>query len=234
MTDITFRSDVTVELIDSMGTDSRIVQAARVSTLGEGSTRTADDDTGLIKYLYRDLHGVPFEHVEFAFYFEVPVFVSRQIVKHRHSSINEESGRYKVLRPMFYVPGEERMLQQVGKTGDYKFEPGSPDQAAGVNFVLKSTAQASWDNYETLLEMGVAKEVARMHLPLNIYSSMYYKSNLSSILNFLSKRKKWEGAEVVSHAQYEIEMVSDKVADIVKEKVPAVWDAFEKNGYRRV
>ena len=234
MTEVTFRSDVTVELVDSMGIDSSVVKAARVSTLGEASTRTEDDDTGLIKYLYRDQHGVPFEHVEFAFYFEVPIFVSRQIVKHRHSSINEESGRYKVLRPMFYVPGEERKLQQVGKTGDYNFVEGSPDQSAAVNFVLKNTAQASWDNYEKLLDMGVAKEVARMHLPLNIYSSMYFKANLSSVLNFLSKRKEWEGASVVSHAQYEIEMVADKVADIVREKVPVVWDAFEKNGYRRI
>lgn len=231
MTEVSIRSDVTVELIDSMGTEDRVVQVAKVSTLGADS-RDADGNTRLLKYLYRDQHGVPFEHVLFTFYLEVPIFVSRQIVKHRLSSINEESGRYREFQPSFYVPDEDRLLTQVGKTGDYNFVPGRPDQHEAVKWVLTSNAQSFWDNYEKLLELGVAKEVARMHMPVNTYSSMFLTINLRSLMNFITKRKVWEDADVVSHAQKEVEMVTDKMVEIVREKMPNVWDAFIENGYK--
>lgn len=233
MTKVIFRDDVTVELRDYMGSEDAIVETARVSTEGANSRGSAAN-RGLIKYLYREGHSLPFQCVEFRFYFEVPIFVSRQIVKHRISEINEESGRYKKLRPMFYVPNEERKLVQVGKTGDYNFEPGRPDQYQGLKFVLESSAQSAWDNYEALLDAGISKEVARMHLPVNTYTSMYFKANLGSVLNFLSKRKEWENAETVSHAQHEIAMVSDKMSEIVKEKLPTVWECFVESGYRAI
>lgn len=231
MTEVSMRSDVTVELIDSMGTEDRIVQVAKVSTLGAGS-RDTEGNTRLLKYLYRDQHGVPFEHVLFTFYLEVPIFVSRQIVKHRLSSINEESGRYREFQPSFYVPTEDRKLTQVGKTGDYNFVQGTPDQHEAVKWVLTSHAQSFWDNYEKLLELGVAKEVARMHMPVNTYSSMFLTINLRSLMNFITKRKVWEDADIVSHAQKEVEIVTDKMVEIVREKMPNVWDAFIENGYK--
>lgn len=230
---VSMRSDVTVELIDSMGTEDRIVQVAKVSTLGADS-RDAEGNTRLLKYLYRDQHGVPFEHVYFTFYLEIPIFVSRQIVKHRISSINEESGRYREFLPNFYLPDEERKLVQVGKTGDYKFEDGDPMQYEAIKFVMERTSQAFWDNYTTLLEMGIAKEVARMSMPVNTYSSMFFTVNLRSLMNFVTKRKEWEDGQVISHAQKEVEMVTDKMVDIIKDKFPNVWDAFVESGYRQV
>jgi thymidylate synthase (FAD) len=230
---ITLRDDVTVALIDSMGTEDRVVQVAKVSTLGPES-RDAEGNTRLLKYLYRDQHGVPFEHVYFTFYLEIPIFVSRQIVKHRISSINEESGRYREMLPNFYVPNEERKLVQVGKTGDYTFEDGDPMQYEAVKFVNRSMGQAFWDNYTALLGMGIAKEVARMSMPVNMYSSMFLTLNLRSLMNFVTKRKEWKDGQVVSHAQKEIEMVTDQMVEIIKEKFPNVWDAYVESGYRQV
>lgn len=232
-TEITLRNDMTVILIDSMGTEDRVVQVAKVSTLGPDA-RDSEGNTRLLKYLYRDQHGVPFEHVLFTFYLEIPIFVSRQIVKHRISSINEESGRYRELLPNFYTQSPDRMLVQTGKTGDYNFVPGSPEQHEAVSFVNKAMGQAFWTNYCALREMGVAKEVARMTTPTNMYSSMFFTVNLRSLMNFITKRKEWEEGQVVSHAQHEIAMVTDQMVEIIKEKFPNVWDAFVESGYRQV
>lgn len=231
--EVEFRDDMFVQLIDHMGTEDRVVQVAKVSTLGPDA-REAAGNTRLLKYLYRDQHGVPFEHVVFTFYIEMPIFVSREIVKHRISSINEVSGRYVELLPQFYIPNEERRLVQVGKTGDYNFEEGSPDQHAALKFVLGSNSQTYWDNYCTLREMGLAKEVSRMHMPVNTYSQMFMTINLRSLMNFITKRKEWEEGQVVSHAMKEIEMVTDQMVEIIKEKFPNVWDAFVESGYRQV
>lgn len=161
-------------------------------------------------------------------------FIAEGLVVH-NSSINEESGRYKELEGVFYEVPDDRPLVQVGKTGAYEFEEGGPDLRAAVQWVQRSAAQAAWDNYNTLLDMGVAKEVARMHLPLTIYSSMYFTANLRSVLNFLSLRKDWgENASHASKAQYEIALVADKMAEIVKEKYPTVWESFVESGYQAV
>ena len=231
--DITVRQDMHVQLIDHMGTEDRVVQVAKVSTLGPDA-RDAEGNTRLLKLLYKDQHGVPFEHVVFTFYIEMPIFVSREIVKHRISSINEVSGRYTELLPHFYVPNEERKLVQVGRTMDYKFEPGNPMQHEAVNFVLKSSGQAYWDNYVTLREMGIAREVSRMHMPVNTYSQMFMTINLRSLMNFIVKRKEWEDGQVVSHALHEVEKITDQMVEIIKEQYPNVWDAFVASGYRQV
>jgi thymidylate synthase (FAD) len=230
---VTYRDDMTVILIDSMGTEDRAVQVARVSTQGPDS-REAAGNTRLLKTLYREEHGVPFEHIYFTFYLEVPIFVSRQIVKHRISSINEESGRYREFLPNFYLPNDERQLVQVGKTMDYNFVDGRPDQYEAVKFVTQAQSQAFWDNYSTLLEFGIAKEVARMTMPVNTYTSMFFTLNLRSLMNFIRKRKVWEGARVVSHAQKEIEMVTDQMVEIIKERFPNVWDSFVDGGYEAI
>lgn len=234
-----FRSDVTAKLMDSMGGEGSIVRRARVSTEGEGSTEIPTailegSDLGLLRWLYRHQHGTPFEGVEFEWYFEVPIFVSRQIVKHRLSSINEESGRYREMEGVFYIiPEEGRDIVQVGKTGDYKFEQGRPDQVGATRFVQESSAEAAWENYQKLLAYGISKEVARMHMPVNLYSSMYYKTNLRSLLNFISLRKDWgETAQHQSKAQYEISLLTDQISEVVKEKLPNVWDCFVESGYQ--
>lgn len=241
MTDVTFRDDVTVICADSMGGEGSIVRRARVSTAGADSIEIpadvlAGNDLGLLKWLYKNGHGTPFEGVEFEFYFEVPVFVSRQIVKHRLSSINEESGRYRELRPVFYLtPENSRKICQVGKTGDYNFVEGTPEQMNLLRNTQKKANFSDWEDYQTLINAGIAKEVARETLPFNIYTSMYFKANLRSVLNFIMLRKDWgPDAAHRSHAQYEIELVANKLVDIVKEKVPNVWESFVASGYKAV
>lgn len=236
-----FRSDVKAVLMDSMGGEGSIVRRARVSTEGEGSIEIPSkilegDDLGLLRWLYANKHGTPFEGPEFEWYFEVPVFVSRQIVKHRLSSINEESGRYREMEGEFYVvPEEGRKIVQVGKTGAYNFVEGRPDQLEAVRWVQKTQAESAWENYQKLIAFGIAKEVARMHLPVSLYSSMYFKTNLRSMLNFCALRKDWgEDATHRSKAQKEIEWLTDQISEVIKEKVPNVWESFVKSGYEAV
>jgi thymidylate synthase (FAD) len=231
-----YRDDVTVELMDFMGTEESIVRAARVSTKGAESRGTMANK-GLLRYLYRESHGVPFESVVMTFYIEAPIVTTRQILKHRISSINEESGRYKELAGVFYLPKDERKLIQIGKTGDYVFEPGNEDQIEIFRGMLKSTCEAGWYNYNAAIQhLNIAKEVARFLLPISIlYSSLYFTANLRSVLNFLSLRKDWgENAVHQSKAQYEVEMVAIAMSEIVKEKFPTVWEMFEASGYQPV
>lgn len=235
-TEAVFRDDVTVELIDSMGSEESIVRAARVSTKGAASKGSAANE-GLIRYLYREKHGVPFESCVFTFYFEVPIAVSRQIVKHRLSSINEESGRYKELSGVFYLPREDRKLAQIGKTSAYEFADSDPQMAEIFRQMMKNTAEVGWYNYQSAIhQLEIAKEAARFLLPTSmLYSSMYFTANLRSVLNFLSLRKDWgEDAIHQSKPQDEIQLVADQVAAIVEEKFPTVWEMFVKSGYAAV
>lgn len=231
-----FREDVTVELIDSMGNEESIVRAARVSTKGAES-KGATANAGLIRYLYREKHGVPFESCVFTLYIEMPIVASRQTLKHRLSSINEESGRYKELEGVFYLPRDERKLVQIGKTGDYNFVPANPRQVEIFREMLTNTAETSWYNYQAAIhQLGIAKEAARFLLPTSIlYSSMYFTANLRSVLNFLSLRKDWgPDAKHQSKPQDEIELVAEQIAAIVEEKFPTVWEMFVKSGYEAV
>lgn len=229
-----FRSDATAILMDSMGTEENIVRAARVSTQGSDS-RGSKANTGLIRYLYREGHGTPFESCTLQFHLEFPIFTSRQVVKHRLSSINEESGRYKEMEGVFYIVDENRPLVQIGKTGAYEFEMGRPDHLEAVQWVQRTTAESDWINYQKLKAYGICNEVARMHIGVNLYSSMYFTANLRSVLNFLSLRKDWgEKAVHRSKAQYEIALVADAMAEIVQEKYPTVWECFVESGYQAV
>jgi thymidylate synthase (FAD) len=227
-----FRDDVTVELIDSMGSEESIVRAARVSTKGAKSKGSEANKT-LLKYLYEERHGVPFESPAFTFYIEAPKVATIQILKHRISSINEESGRYRELEGVFYLPRDERKLVQVGKVGAYEFVPGTKEQREIFLHVLKSTYTSGWYNYQSMLhQVGIAREMARLVLPaFAIYSSMYFTVNLRSALNFISLRKDWgDLAAVRSHPQDEVEQVAVIVAEIIKEKFPTVWDLFIESG----
>lgn len=226
----TFRSDVTVTLIDSMGSDERICQAARVSTQGSESFQTGEA-AGLINFLARERHGSPFEHVVFQWLIEAPIFVWREFMRHRIASYNEESGRYKQLAPVFYIPDEDRNLVQIGKTGNYEFELGSDEQYDMVTTAILGNSIGAYVDYQKMLEAGIAKEVARMVLPVNIYSSAYVTMNLRAAFNFLSLRTTARPtSQYPSHPQREIEMVAELMEEDVQRVAPLAWEAFDKHG----
>jgi thymidylate synthase (FAD) len=234
---ISFRSDVTVELVRSSAHDSDVLFAARVSTQGEQTLESAQDaqlDTsrskGLINYLMRDRHGSPFEHNSMTFYVQAPIFVFREFMRHRIASYNEESGRYRELNPVFYVPGPERNLVQVGKAGAYDFLPGSAEQTKLVSREVTAVCTEAYASYQRMLDAGVAREVARIVLPLTIYSSMYVTLNARSLMNFLSLRTKREGTHFPSFPQREIEMCAEKMEDHFAELMPLTYAAFNENG----
>ena len=231
---IEFRSEMTVELVRAAARDADVLFSARVSTAGEQSLEEIDGDpsrsTGLINYLMRDRHGTPFEHSSMTFYVRAPIFVFREFMRHRIASYNEESGRYRELRPVFYVPGPERRLVQVGKAGHYTFEPGTVEQHALVDSEIRSSCARSYESYQRMLAAGVAREVARAVLPVTIYSSMYVTMNARSLMNFLSLRTKREDSRFPSYPQREIEMVAEKMEALWIELMPLTHAAFELNG----
>lgn len=242
--EVQFRSDVTVELVRSSASDSDVLFAARVSTLGEKTLEsasagpadpaTADGpsprDRGLINFLMRDRHGSPFEHNSMTFYVQAPIFVFREFMRHRIASYNEESGRYRELRPVFYVPAEERNLIQAGKPGAYEFHPGTDKQHALVDETVREASEHAYTAYRKMLAEGVAREVARMVLPLNIYSSMYVTMNARSLMNFLSLRRHVDGAAFPSFPQREIEMCAEQMEAIWAGLMPLTQAAFIGHG----
>lgn len=241
MTEIEFRSDVTVELVRTSAHDSDVLFAARVSTQGEQtleeSLRSTEApaesekrDKGLINYLMRDRHGSPFEHNSMTFYVQAPIFVFREFMRHRIASYNEESARYRELNPVFYVPAEDRNLVQVGKPGAYDFIPGTPEQTQIVQDATKHAVTVAYQEYERMLEAGVAREVARGVLPVATYSSMYVTMNARSLMNFLSLRTKREGTHFPSFPQREIEMVAEKMEDAWAKLMPMTYEAFNEHG----
>jgi thymidylate synthase (FAD) len=233
-TEITFRSDVTVELVKASASDADVLFAARVSTKGEQSLDDVDSDAsrsaGLINYLMRDRHGSPFEHTSFTFFVRAPIFMWREHMRHRVASYNEESGRYRELEPVFYVPGPERNLVQQGKPGAYVFVPGTPEQHSVVDAQVRASCAASYAAYQTMLAEGVAREVARIVLPLTIYSSAYVTMNARALMNFLSLRTKREGSHFPSFPQREIEMVAEKYEVEFERLMPLTYAAFQANG----
>lgn len=238
---IQFRSDVTVELVRASAHDSDVLFAARVSTQGEqtlessqldGASTEQDEkrNRGLINYLMRDRHGSPFEHNSMTFYVQAPIFVFREFMRHRIASYNEESGRYRELNPVFYIPSAERNLIQSGKPGAYEFHPGTAEQTALVEQQTRDVSHHAYDAYQRMLEAGVAREVARIVLPLTIYSSMYVTVNARSLMNFLSLRTKREGSHFPSFPQREIEMCAEKMETHFAELMPLTYGAFNGNG----
>jgi thymidylate synthase (FAD) len=232
--EVTFRSDVTVELVRSAAKDADVLFAARVSTQGEQTLDHLDDaperSKGLINYLMRDRHGSPFEHNSMTFYVQAPIFVFREFMRHRIASYNEESGRYRELRPVFYVPGPERKLIQVGKPGAYDFVDGTPEQLALVETETRAACTQAYAAYQRMLGAGVAREVARIVLPLSIYSSMYVTMNARALMNFLSLRTKRPHATNPSFPQREIEMCAEQMEEYWRSLMPLTHAAFEANG----
>ncbi|WP_424216369.1 FAD-dependent thymidylate synthase (plasmid) [Streptomyces sp. BI20] len=227
MSDITFRSNMTVELLDSMGTDQTIADTARVSS---GTSGTQAANKGLLRMLMRDRHGSPFEHVLYQFRIECPIFVAREFFRHRIASYNETSARYRVMEPVFYLPSLTRPLQQIGKPGSYRFEPGTAEQVAAAQLAHGRAAKAAWGEYTALLELGVAREVARNVLPFSLYTSFNVTMNLRSLLNFLSLRWAHEDSKVPTFPLYEIQEVAKQMDALARQSCPETFKNFDTNG----
>ena len=231
---IIFREDMTVELVKSSASDSDVIWAARVSTAGEQSLDAVGSDAtraeGLINYLARERHGSPFEHTSMTFFVSAPIFVFREFMRHRIASYNEESGRYRELRPVFYIPSKERRLVQIGKPGSYEFIEGTKEQYELTIDSIKSSCTHAYESYTKMLDAGVAREVARAVLPVTLYSSMYVTMNARALMNFLSLRTAREGSHFPSYPQREIEMVAEKMEAHFARLMPITYGAFQKSG----
>ncbi len=231
---IRFRDDVTVELIKHAASDADVIWAARVSTKGEQSLDDINADAGrsagLINYLMRDRHGSPFEHSVMTFFVSAPIFVWREHFRHRIASYNEESGRYKVLEPVFYCPAPERPLVQVGKAGAYEFIAGTTEQHDTVVAATRTSCEQAYAAYQRMLDEGVAREVARIVLPVTIYSSAYVTMNARAMMNFLSLRRSSPDSRFPSFPQREIEMVAEKYEEAWQALMPLTHAAFVANG----
>jgi thymidylate synthase (FAD) len=230
-----FRSDVTVELVKHSASDTDVLWAARVSTAGEKSLEEISKDPerskGLINFLMRDRHGSPFEHNSMTFFISAPIFVFREFHRHRVGwSYNEESGRYRELRPVFYVPGKDRKLAQRGRPGKYEFVDGTPEQHELVGKVLEDSYRQSYAAYQEMLRAGVAREVARAALPVGLFSSMYATCNARSLMHFLGLRTRHEQAAVPSFPQREIEMIGERMEEEWARLMPLTHAAFNANG----
>jgi thymidylate synthase (FAD) len=236
--EIRFRSDFTVALTDWMGNDLAIVNAARVTApddwaaheFGRDACPQCEKDRGLLNMLMRDRHGTPWEHVVFTFYIEAPIFVAREAHRHRIASINEESGRYKELKPVFYLPVDDRPLIQEGKPGAYTFKPGGLWEMATVSDVTRESSARAYAAYREMLDTGIAREVARMVLPVNIYTSWYLTINLRSLFNFLSLRNKTDETTVPTFPMWEIQWVANQMEALAATVVPESMKLFNENG----
>lgn len=230
-----FRADVSVELVKHAAQDSDVLWAARVSTAGEQSLAELRKDPerskGLINFLMRDRHGSPFEHNSMTFFISAPIFVFREFMRHRVGwSYNEESGRYRELQPVFYVPGQDRKLVQEGRPGKYVFIDGTPEQHKVVSEAMEDSYRRSYETYQEMLAAGIAREVARAVLPVGLFSSMYATCNARSLMHFLGLRTQHEQAKVPSFPQREIEMVGERMEEHWAQLMPLTHSAFNANG----
>ena len=211
-----------VRVIDYMGDDAAITQAARVS-YGKG-TKAVSNDEGLIRYLMRHWHSTPFEMCEVKLHVKLPVFVARQWIRHRTANVNEYSARYSILDREFYIPSPEDLAAQSVVNNQGRGEALSGDEAARVLEYLKGDAARCYDHYQEMIgqegQQGLARELARMNLPANIYTQWYWKVDLHNLFHFLRLRAD-------AHAQYEIRVYAEQICTLVKDWVPYAYAAFE-------
>ncbi|MDP3341053.1 FAD-dependent thymidylate synthase [Frigidibacter sp.] len=211
-----------VRVIDYMGDDAAITQAARVS-YGRG-TKAVSNDEGLIRYLMRHWHSTPFEMCEVKFHVKLPVFVARQWIRHRTANVNEYSARYSILDREFYIPAPDQLAAQSTVNNQGRGAVLEGEEAARVLDLLREDAMRSYDHYESMLsqdgQQGLARELARMNLPANIYTQWYWKIDLHNLFHFLRLRAD-------AHAQYEIRVYAETMCQIVKDWVPLAYGAFE-------
>ena len=218
-----------VRVVDYMGDDAAIVQAARVS-YGRGTSRLSSD-RGLIRYLLRHRHTTPLEMCELKLHVKLPIFVARQWIRHRTANVNEYSARYSILDREFYLPHPEQLAEQSRSNRQGRESLLSPEESARVLRLLSTDAERCYDHYEELLnedddgnprrpgDPQLARELARMNLTLNYYTQWYWKVDLHNLLHFLSLR-------MDAHAQYEIRVYADIIGSIVEKWVPLAWEAF--------
>ncbi len=218
-----------IRVVDYMGNDTSIVQAARVS-YGKG-TKKVNTDSGLIKYLMRHWHSTPFEMCEIKYHVKLPIFIARQWIRHRTANVNEYSARYSILDKEFYLPEPKNLAAQSQNNRQGRGEIIEGDQAKKVLDMLKTDAERTYANYEEMLnerydgtvidenEIGLARELARMNLTLNTYTQWYWKTDLLNLMNFLRLRAD-------HHAQYEIRSYADVMLDTLKKWVPITFEAF--------
>ncbi|MBT6441182.1 MAG: FAD-dependent thymidylate synthase [Alphaproteobacteria bacterium] len=216
-------------VIDYMGDDAAIVQAARVS-YGRG-TRKITEDRGLIRYLMRHRHTTPFEMCEIKFHIKLPIFVARQWIRHRTANVNEYSARYSILDREFYIPAPEHLAAQASNNRQGRGDVLEGEEAARVMSLLREDSERAYDHYAEMLNegedgapldenrTGLARELARMNLSLNFYTQWYWKVDLHNLLHFLSLRAD-------PHAQYEIRVYADAMLETVKRWVPLACEAF--------
>ena len=211
-----------VRVIDYMGDDAAICQAARVS-YGKG-TKSVSNDEGLIRYLMRHWHSTPFEMCEIKLHVKLPVFVARQWIRHRTANVNEYSARYSILDREFYIPEPQHVAAQSTVNNQGRGEALTGDEAARVLEILKADAARCYDHYAQMIsqegQAGLARELARMNLPANIYTQWYWKVDLHNLFHFLRLRAD-------QHAQYEIRVYAQKICEIVADWVPFAYAAFE-------
>ena len=211
-----------IRVIDYMGDDAAICQAARVS-YGKG-TKSVQNDEGLIRYLMRHWHSTPFEMCEVKLHVKLPVFVARQWIRHRTANVNEYSARYSILDREFYIPAPEHIAAQSVMNNQGRGEALTGSEAARVLDILKTDSERSYDNYQAMIsddgQRGLARELARMNLPANIYTQWYWKVDLHNLLHFLRLRAD-------AHAQYEIRVYADAICSVVADWVPFAYAAFE-------
>ena len=218
-----------IRVVDYMGDDTSIVQAARVS-YGKG-TKKVSTDSGLIKYLMRHWHSTPFEMCEIKYHVKLPIFIARQWIRHRTANVNEYSARYSILDKEFYLPEPNHLAAQSQNNRQGRGDVLKGEQAKKVLDLLKSDAEKTYENYEMMLnekydgsvidenKVGLARELARMNLTLNTYTQWYWKTDLLNLMNFLRLRAD-------DHAQYEIRAYADVMLDTVKKWVPITYEAF--------
>jgi thymidylate synthase (FAD) len=210
-----------IRLVDYLGGDERIVQSARVS-YGSG-TKTKRKDAGLINYLVRNLHTSPLEQVVMTFHCKMPIFVARQWIRHRTARLNEISGRYSVMSDEFYLPSEDviRFQSQDNKQGRSE-EDVPPEMRQRVLELLKRDQTSVYSNYQSLLDDDIARELARINLPLSLYTQWYWQIDLHNLFHFLRLR-------MDAHAQYEIRAFAEVMAEMAKAVAPMAYDAFEEH-----
>ena len=209
-----------VRLVDYMGGDARIVQAARVS-YGEG-TKSVREDKGLINYLLRHQHTSPFEQVVLTFHCKLPIFVARQWIRHRTARLNELSGRYSVMQDEFYLPDAERVREQSGDNKQGSGESLPAAEARRILAALKVEQTHAYNHYGELIEDSVARELARINLPLSLYTEWYWQIDLHNLFHFLKLR-------LDTHAQYEIREYAVRLAQCAKAVAPLAYGAFEEH-----
>ena len=211
-----------VRLDDAMASDLSVVNGARVS-FARHKAEMDESDEGLIRFLMRDRHGTPFEHNAFRFHVRAPLFVAREWFRHRVGSFNEFSMRYAKASDEFYVPAPEDVRSQVGKPGSYSFEPVEPELAEQTRDELQTVYNAAYETYNRLVEQGVARELARLVMPMGAYTEFYWTVNARSLMNFVSLR----AAET---AQREIRRYAEACERFLAEKMPVTHSAFVDNG----